>query len=653
MKLHFRVICKNLWVILIIVIFTGVTPTESYAFRSQFYEIEKPKIGYDFSYEFDNEKRTGTTREDDNVTETYTESLDIKTGGWLLYDRLVTYNLRLSPEWEQLRMHSDNELENESKNAVLAYFAQMTLLPYKPYTFDLYAGRSRSTFTTTFAEKSKAENDSYGATVNLKYNILPTMFKYRHDESTQTGFFSSENESNKYNLVVNHDKFLGESELSVSYSDVSTSFRNITNETESLSAIFRNDYSFNTDVKLASRQNYSSSKAGGFTTSRFSLSEALDWKHKKDLKTHYSLRYAKTDFETFSDESTELGFDLSTRLFEKLAASYFISGASSKSAGLEVRNYGTGLGLGYSKEIPQGKLNISTSHSYNMSASDVESELDLIRDESVILTTGPGTELLRKNIVIDSIEVTDASGTITYNKDVDYSVRKIGSRTLISRVSGSVIGDGDTVLVDYTNLTNATYDFSTFSESYTIDLTLWSALRLSYGYSHSVQRFLAGTEPDNLQDDSSHSARAELSWKWSRTTVDYQYMDRSDLPSESLKISETFTFTPHRTVFFSLSGSYGKSRFIETDEINRIYKVTSRLQWFPRRSINYSVDGFFTEQDGEIVKTRETGISSQLRLSIGIFDVSAEYRFGNSLDRESGEERTNNLILFKIGAPMS
>ncbi len=640
---------------MLIVILSGVTPAASYALKGLFYEIKEPELGYSLSYEFDNEERTGATREDDNVSETFTEQMDIKTGGWLIYDRLMTYSLRLSPEWEQMRQYTDDDLENKSRNATLAYYASATFLPKKPYTLDVFGSKSTSTFTTTFAEKSRAVSDSYGATLSLKYDILPTTAKYRHEESTQTGFFSSQKEFDRVNLIIRHDKFLGESELTASYSDGSTSFRDVKTETETKNTAFRNNYAFNKSARLTSRYSYNESTAGGFSTGRSNFHEALDWEPNDNMRTHSSFRYSNTEFETFRSESAELGFNLNTLLYEKVATSLFLTGSSSRAAGLKEHDYGAGVGLKYSKEISLGKLGLSTRHSYSINDRDAESEFNDVKDESVTLTSGPGTELIRTNVVSNSLEVTDATGAIEYKKDVHFSVREVGNSTIISRISivpitESIppIANDETVLVDYIYQTNATYDSSTFSESYKADLYLWSALRLAYSYSHTSQEILSGIAPDEPVDDATHLASAELLWKWSKTTAEYEYRDITNLPSESVRVGQSISFSPLSSIFFSLSGGYGITNFIDTDETNRVYKANSSLQWFPSRILNCSFEGFFIEQDGDIIKTREKGITSLLRYSLGILQLSAEYRFGNSIDLVSNEERTNNYFLFKV-----
>ena len=53
--------------------------------------------------------------------------------------------------------------------------------------------------------------------------------------------------------------------------------------------------------------------------------------------------------------------------------------------------------------------------------------MPVVRDEPVTLSTGPGTLLDRKQVLIDSIVIFDSTGTIPYRKDVHYSIREIGN----------------------------------------------------------------------------------------------------------------------------------------------------------------------------------------------------------------------------------
>ncbi|MEK7307540.1 MAG: hypothetical protein AAB089_00530, partial [Nitrospirota bacterium] len=150
--------------------------------------IERPKLGLGFSYEFEEDERTGPDIKRDDTTQTLSERLDIETEGWVYHPALMIYTLRLSPQWEQLSHQYDETDKKTSKTFLQGYFTEFTFLQYKPYTFRIFANRQLSTLTSSLAERSKTESDTYGAVLMLKYKILPTTIDYNHEESSQEGF---------------------------------------------------------------------------------------------------------------------------------------------------------------------------------------------------------------------------------------------------------------------------------------------------------------------------------------------------------------------------------------------------------------------------------------------------------------------------------
>jgi hypothetical protein len=625
---------------------------KSYAFRNRYFELERPRHSLSFTYEFEDDRRTGGTREEENTTSLFEETLDIKTGGWIVYPRLLTYGLTLSPQWEQEREHRDNELMNESRSALLRYDANIILLPYKPYTLSLGASKSSSTVSTTFAEKNKVESDSYSAGLIFKYNILPTRINYLHRDTTQSGFFSSIRESDKVNLVMNYNRHLGKSQLYASYLDQSESFRDTTTASKNQDINFINNYSFNKSITLDSTYSYDESQTGVFTTRGFKVKEILKWAYRENLRTSYSFRYDNTNFDVFQRESGGLGFDLSTILSEGLSTSFSANASSSRSSGSKERIYGTALNFRYNKGIPWGILNVNTGHSYSVNDRSASGEFEQVIDEPVTLTTGTITPLNGEHVVIESIVVTNSAGTVTYIKDLDYRVREIGASTIISRVTVGAISNGDNVLVDYTFQNNATYDFASFSQSYQTELFLWSIWRVYYGYNHSTQNLLSGVTSDDLSDDVIHTAGTELNLGWSKTNIVYNNKDNNDLPSESLRINETITVRPNYNISFRVSGGYGVIKLKNTDETNKTYTFDSGFQWFPARRTSIGTELYYTKLSGDTEATSETGFSTLFQYLFKVWNISVEYKLLNLKDAISGEEIKNNMVTFKIARSM-
>jgi hypothetical protein len=451
---------------------------------------------------------------------------------------------------------------------------------------------------------------------------------------------------------MNYDRHLGKSQLHASYLDLSTSFRGTSTANKNQDINFKNNYSFNEYIKLDSTYSYDESKSGASTTKGFDAKEILKWDHGENLRTRYSFRYDNTIFDDSRLESGGIGFNLSTNLSEGLSSSFSANSSKSRSSGLTESIYGTALNFIYNKNIPWGILNINTGHSYTINDRSASGALEQVIDETVTLTTGTVTPLNGEHVLIDSIVVTDATGTITYVKDLDYRVREIDASTIISRVTVGAISDGDTVLVDYTFQIDATYDFASFSQSYQTDLFLWSVWRVYYGYINSTQKVLSGVTSDDLTDDIIHTAGTSIKWKWSQTKIEYKNKDINDLPSENLNINETITLRPNYRTSFRLSGGYGETNYKDTGETTKIYTVDSGFQWFPARRVSISTEFNYIKLSGDTEQTTDMGFSTMFQYMLIAWQLSAEYKFANLKDAISGEEITNNMVMFKIARGM-
>jgi len=600
------------------------------------------------SYEYENDKRTGTSRVADNTTQKFEERLDIMTGGWLVFPRLITFDLNIKPEWQQTRENLDSGEPDKSRSSMLGYSANVTLLPVKPYTFNFTGQRTQSTVSTTFAERSKIETNAYGAGLQLKYNILPTQLNYRHQENKQTGFFDSTSESDKVNLVMNHNRHLGDSTLNAEYQDQTTSILDKTRGSKNLNVAFQNNYIFKKKGRLVSRYSYSKTENQTSETQIQRVNESLSWQHTKNLRTGYSFRYNNSILNKSRRESTGIGASLSSQPLKDLSASINTSGSLSRSPGVLEKNYGAGLGLSYNRKIPGGSILLASGHGYRFTSRDVTGDLTEVVDESVTLTSGTDTKLANSHVLINTIVVTDTTGTVQYTAGSDYTVRQVGNVVILNRTFGSSIGNPETVLVDYFHQNSDNFDSSIFNQSYTVNIYLWSILKVYYEFENSFQTIHSGNSTEESEDDTVNTVGTEVNWRWSQTFMEYQNRDVSDFPTEILSLRESITLRPYSNIFFNLSGSYSLTKLKNIGEKNRFYNFSSSLQWFPSRNASFAVEGFRRNLSGDHAMIEDTGFSSVFRYTRGIWEAKIKYRFEHSEDLSSGEDIQINVAMLEF-----
>lgn len=633
-----------------LIIFILLTGEAAYA--KNYFMLERPRLGLEFAYEYEQDERSGPDINTKDNSMTFSERLDIETEGWAYHPALAIYTLRLSPEWEQTSEQSDGADKTSSQTFLQGYFTEVTLLQYKPYTLRLFANRHMSTLENSFAQRSKSESDMYGSTLMLKYKILPTFINYNHITNRQAGFFDTDNTKDELRLDMRHDKYLGDTNLKASYTDSSRTTKGINVQTMSQSASLQNYYKLTGDRKitLGSALSYREVE-GDFTESTgYNVSESIQWKHRENLFTNYSLIYDKSESGALTAESKDAGFSLTHLLYENLTTSINTSASSNKFTGGQLDIYSGGVNFDYVRKIPWGNINLTTGFNYKQTDQGISLDYLQATDEPVTLTDGVITLLVNKDIDIASIVVTDNNTppTITYIKDADYRVTMIDSFVRISRITGGGINSGDTVFVSYRYIANPAFDYSAFSQSYGVSLDLWSAWRIYYSFNRSTQRFLSGVEPDELSDDSVHTAGTSLEWKWSRTTFEYKDAQTTNNPAESWRIEEAVTLNPTQTMSLNLFLSSGTTILKDTAEKERADSIRGNMHVLVSSNSRATLEAFRNEISGSLEKTTGTGVLSTYEWSYGIWVISISYRFSNEEDDISQETYKNQYVLCRI-----
>ncbi len=625
----------------------------------QYLDMDRPRLGIELSYEFEDERRTGPNIDSKDTTGEFRESLEIETKGWLYHPALCKYTFRFEPEWSQTDETHDPG-EDSSGNAYLSgYFADATFLRSKPYTLHLFGHKREATLTGAFASKSSTTTDTYGGDLSFTYKVLPTTLTYTHLESRQKGFYSSEEDSDDYRMSMSHNYARSDTRLTADYTDTTRTSRQIgtsatietTNETRTSNSDLHNYYTITEDkrIKLGSTVSYRWTESDFYDTESTGISEHLFWKHRENLRSDYQASYTDSKSGDFDRQTTAVNAGLTHLLYENLTTK--IGGNASLndySEGTE-KTYGADLAFTYNRTIPWGSLHITMAYDYEVTNREFAENHIQVTDESHLLNISDVTLLNSKYVDAATIRVTNDAGTIIYIENIDYRIAQIGSSIRISRTTFGAIAEGDQVLVSYTYLSNPDYDDARFSQTYGVSVDLWASLTLSYGYSHAKQEILSGIAPDDPVDDTSHTATMRYDLGWTNTKLSYNDTERSSGTSTRRWLAEeTLTYRPFRELYFSLSGHYGRTKFKDTGETEKFYGAKSDMDWALASWCHLGADAFRETISGKTQETVDTGFSSTLSLYYRIWSSSLKYEYINEKDEQFGDERTKYSVVFEI-----
>ncbi len=640
--------CKKYATIIIITALYLLAGTDTHARR--LFVMERPELNLRLSFEYEKEKRTSPDFSRENNTITLFEGLDLSTKGWAYHPALLKYQLELMPKWEQMIDRVEPNDKNESKAFFEGYITDVTFLQHKPYTLRLFANRSRSTIRSNLAQRSKNIVDTYGGSVTLKYELLPTTFDYAHTDTTQTGLFDFDEERDKLQMQMRYFKNLGDTQLKTSHIDTNTKTRGQTTGITEQKIDLINRYDINTKGELRTNFRYRNTEGSFFELTRYRASEKFKWQHKKNLSTTYNYRYEKNEFSKTDSEISGLGFNLRHLLYENLTTSVNATGNKSKFSSSEELTYGGGVNFNYMRRIPWGRLNVIVGHNYTVTEEDEKTDLIEIAEEPLTLTIGQITFLLNKHVKTGSIRVWNVSHLTEF---FDYSVTETGSFIRISCIPGGDLDvalgctAGAPVVVDYSYLSDPAYDFSTLAQNYGINLGLWSIWNIRYNYSRRTERFLSGTEPDQLINDEVHSVSTDINWRWSKTGFSYTLKDTINLPSKEWDVNESLTFRPHKNVYINVSGNYGKTEFTNTGDKVTFSSAASNIQLLTSRKSRVILKGFANKISGPSENVIYSGFTAIYELMYRRLRMNIKYSLTNERDRNEDEEITNNYFLIE------
>jgi hypothetical protein len=219
------------------------------------------------------------------------------------------------------------------------------------------------------------------------------------------------------------------------------------------------------------------------------------------------------------------------------------------------------LELQYTKRIPYGRLAAFTGINYTRQDDSGGEGSVLVVQEPHTFSPGGLIVIERRNIIINSIMITDAAGVFTYRPGLDYTVQVFGDRVEIRRVLGGEIIDGQAVLIDYrvqVDPANVTTTLGwRFGVRYDVQEGWLTGLGVYGRYAEQDQSRRA--EADILLPESDVRdiiVGADYTIGYLTLLAEHQWRDSSITPFRSLRLEGRYAQPIDRYSSILLSGAY-------------------------------------------------------------------------------------------------
>ncbi len=620
--------------------------------QGQYYFLKRPAMGVNLTYEYKDETRTNRGTKVKDTYHKLKEQIGFKTNGWLYHPALMQYTLIIEPEWSQAREKMDPGEEAGVGSFSPDYFMTATFLEPKPYTFNIFANRQEIPVWAAFAGNTKSIVDSYGAGVRLKYRILPTKLSYNHTETDQTGFYTSQNTRDDFNLSSQHETTKTETSLTSTYSDNRRDSQGIDTQIKTFNNNLLSNYHITEDnnVNLYSTLTYRTQETDNNNTQTLYLREHLNWRHRKNLTSNYSFSHNRLQSDESNSDKTTIEARLTHLLYENLTTNLSSNAYSYNYSGGNENAVDGFLDFAYRRPFHWGTLNLDAGWDYKYTnRAGFTNSFAVVTDEPHTLSLDEETYLDNYNVDINTIIVTDASGTIVYIENIDYSIDVINDFTRINRLPFGSIQNGQAIMVSYRYLRDAGYDDTILTKTYGISFDLWYDWHFSYNYLRAKQNIISGQAPLKQIDDTIQRARIRYNNGWFDTTFTYEDNNRlSDLAFTRWEIQQMLRYRPQWRMYLTVRGFFSQTDYTDREESREVYGGVTTFDWMLNRWCKLRVEGYFNNTSGDVEETTNTGVKAGVEFRYRIWKARLTYELTDQNNTKTDYRRTEQLARFEI-----
>jgi len=545
----------------------------------------------EFSYEAETQERESKLFDSKSSVEytSFRELLTLGTAGYAYHPRFLDFRGRFGFEVAQNDGSIDTGLERSSESrdgTSPRYNVSGIFFKEHPVSLAFGLNRYQTTVTRAFSDLAELSEESQTATLYYKDEMLPTRAVFFHSTSMRDELGRGEDrdeELTTFELVSEHDEDDFASRFGYEYQDSVEHYRPFGDESLESTYLRRTHrVTHNGTLRFGEeRRSFFRSLAtyddtsGTSPMNRLSVDHLLHLQHRKNLSTHYALDYARETVGESTTDRAQVRAGLNHQLYESLQTFVLARGETEQINDFSRDLVGLATDFDYRKRIPHGLLSAHLGGGYSVTREEGGATVAAVVDESHSLSGGSTALLDRPDALPDSVVVTNASGTTTYARDVDYRVIQRGGRVEIRRLGGGTIPSGSTVLVDYSHDLREPLEYGTRDYRTGLRLDLFDHLSLYANRRSRMHDVMSGEGLRRLEDVTVMVYGASVFWPFARLTAEHEDYDSTFTPYTADQVMLDVRHRFARFHFASFNATDRRVTFEETgDENYRTFAFT-------------------------------------------------------------------------------
>ena len=377
--------------------------------------------------------------------------------------------------------------ENINTNSITG---QMDLLNVLPIKLNIFGNISNSTITMEFGNKIKSISQGYGISSNFPNDILPVSAIYSKNSTNQQDLFSLTNYiSNVEQFSGSTRRDIGEfmnNNLNVSYQKIRTQYYS---KSELQNNVFDIALSDNLNmlkgnVQLNSNTSYTNT-LGNFNNKRLNEILNLNILLPYRFKLSGIYNYLKNSFDSLDNVNNTPKIQLEHQLYSNLNSIIYYQSQNSVVSNKGIKIYNEkfdqfGGIFSYTKRIPTGRFGIVYDIREQIIKRDNSSKSIIVKNEEYSIEDGNLTFLKYPNVQENSIVIRDETGTLIYQRDIDYLLILVNTYYQIARIPTGRILNNSKVYIDYTTNVTMINNSDNIYQSLNFSLSLFNGILSTY-----------------------------------------------------------------------------------------------------------------------------------------------------------------------------
>jgi hypothetical protein len=320
------------------------------------------------------------------------------------------------------------------------------------------------------------------------------------------------------------------------------------------------------------------------------------------LITGYAFYHIVQESQTLDQHN--INATLAHRLFSSLNTDVFGGYIHSSHTQFKAGDTKLGFDVRYVKKIPlKGSLSLAYKFAWSHRNRESESARVNVFNEEYILTDGSITLLDKPYIDINTMLVTDVTGTILYQQNFDYLLVPQGNYLEIQRIPGGQIANSGAVYINYTYVQPGNYKYDAANHNFSARLSFFKNLIEMY-YSYSSQNYLKlwQTEFMQLNTFTQNIAGLRLNYKFASAGAEYENYKSTIVPYYS-----TNYFVQLQGVFLryfegSLNGNLRYMTLTDQHIKQNSAGVSAMLAYNIKSRTRICLQGSYMHQDYQSIK---------------------------------------------------